>query len=169
MIISTKYPNYFVDEYGNVYSQFIKGKFRLLKQSHSGNGKRYLQVGVTHQDGIRRTTLVHRIMCESWHGDRPPPDDGGRYTVSHLDGDCFNNHRDNLAWEPLRDNHARKIEHGTDDNGWKNSRAKIDRDQLSEIRQRIETGETHHSIAKDYSVARATISKIANGSRYGRV
>lgn len=171
VIIPTKYKWVYVDELGNVYSTARENYgMHKLSQSLGGTGSRYLQVSVVHPDGIRRSTLVHKIVCEAWHGERPDPVNDHPYTVSHLNGNRYDNRRDNLKWELLSDNHYHKFDHGTDDSGWRNSRAKLTKDDLEDIRSRLSSGEeTHEAIAKSYGVGRATISKINNGSRYGNV
>lgn len=103
MIIATKYKWVYVDENGTIYST-AKGEMRPLAPSRGGTGGKYLQVNVIHPDGVRRSTLVHKIMCEAWHGERPEPIDGHKFTVSHINGDRYDNRRDNLTWEPVQSN-----------------------------------------------------------------
>lgn len=81
---------------GTVYLR-IGRKGRVLKQSHimGKNGSWYAVVGLYHGDGSKpTTTLVHRIVCEAFHGQAPE----SKPTVEHDDGNGLNNVCTNLYW-----------------------------------------------------------------------
>lgn len=168
-MIESKYQGYFAGGDGHIYSILtrkgnVSEPYRLA-ESFGSSG--YAQVAVK-VNGKFRTTMVHSLICETYHGERPVVG-GKKYTCSHLNGNNRDNRPENLKWESHSDNHRRKVEHGTDDAGWKNSRAKLSADDLVNIRRRLEMGDKHKDIADDYGVARATISKINNRSRYASV
>lgn len=65
---------------------------------------------VSLHDGPRKEPwLVHRIVCEAFHG--PPPE--GKTFVLHGDGSRDNNHKDNLRWGDAKDNNDDALKHGT--------------------------------------------------------
>jgi hypothetical protein len=150
--------NYYAGYDGNIYSNFGKG-FKKLQPSLQGN-KKYLALSIV-KNGIRKHHRVHRLVCEAFHG---VPEKG--MTCSHLDGNAFNNRPDNLKWETFKINLSRKKDHGTDDTGYKNSRAKITEDELKQIRELLKTGQTHKSIGIMFGVNRVFITKINIGYRY---
>lgn len=163
---------YFAGDDGCIYSfwpmgaakknGWIKEPRRLMANLQS-SGK-YLVVNVKAVDGSYITKRVHRLVCEAWHG----PAAFGQ-TASHVDGDWSNNKPDNLIWETMADNHRRKIQHGTDDCGYRNSRSKINKAQLDEIKVLLRGKDlTHEKIGAMFGVNRVLITKIANGYRYGR-
>ena len=80
--------------------------------------------------------------------------------IRHLDNNPQNNRVDNLKWGTYLENENDKIENGT----WntRNGGAKLTSKQVIEIRELIESGEKHESLAKIYNVSRPTITRIAN-------
>ena len=88
-------------------------------------------------------------------------------TASHLNGIRDDNRLENLKWETMSENHHRKKEHGTDDRGYKNSRALINKEQLEKIWELLKDGKkTHKEIGEMFGVGRAFITKINNKYRY---
>lgn len=167
-----EYPYYFACSDGNIYSKRGRGKtidsynndFKKLKASKSLSGKGYLQVNLPCKDSKSgyRSKIVHRIIAEVFIGEI-----GENLTVSHLDGDKYNNTPINLKIESYSDNHKRKYEHGTMDNGFNNSRALISKEQLLEIRVLLKEGVlTHKEIGKLFGVNRVFITKINTNQRY---
>lgn len=160
---------YFAGDDGFIYSNCSRGnqkinsnKLRKLKQNIQSTGKYYI-VSVKNNDGKRYTQRVHKLVCITYHG--YPLNE--KYTVSHINGDWKNNKPINLKWETYSENHQRKKEHGTDDIGIKNSRAKIDLNTLKEIRRLLtEKKLTHKEIGERFNLSRLFITKIANGHRY---
>lgn len=59
--------------------------------------------------GKASTLLVHRLVCEAFHG--PPPK--GRPQVGHIDGSRDNNSASNLRWVSAKENAQDRIGHGT--------------------------------------------------------
>lgn len=56
------------------------------------------------ETGVRVRYLVHRLVCEAFHG-KPDFDDA---TVDHIDGDRLNNRADNLEWVTRSENSRRQ-------------------------------------------------------------
>ncbi len=158
---------YYAGSDGNIYSDWVKnGKTRnsellhTLKPGIQTTGKYYF---VNIKFGNKRcTSRVHRLICIAFHGN-PPTE---KHTASHLDGNWRNNKPENLRWETMTENHRRKKDHNTDDVGYKNSRAKVNKEQLEEIRKYLAQGLTHQSIADKFNVNRVFITKINTGYRY---
>lgn len=162
------FNGYFASADGDIYSSWSLGKFpvitskiqRKLSPGKYSNG--YFFVNVRKSLGKRFSGSVHRLVCIAFHG-IPKKNE----TASHLDGNLNNNKSKNLKWESLSENHKRKLLHGTDDRGCKNSRAKINEIKLMNIKVLLKKGEmTHKEIGKIYGVNRSLITKINCGQRY---
>lgn len=161
LIIYKEIPNcdlrYFAGDDGNIYKDGKK-----MKKSIQSSGRYYI-IGLKF-DGIYKTMRVHRLICMAFHGFPI----NNKLTVSHKDGNWRNNKPENLEWLTLKDNHAMKKLHGTDDTGIKNSRASIkDIKILRKIRKLLDSKKyTHQKIGEMFNLNRISITKIANGYRY---
>lgn len=157
------FSRYFAGEDGMIYSSHGKGnQLKRLIHNVQTSGKYYVVNLKKDTDTKRKSQRVHRMVCLAFHGE--PISEN--MTASHQDGNWRNNNPENLKWESYSDNLNRKKEHGTDDIGIKNSRAKIDLETLILIRKLLSHGLTHTFIGNKLGLNRAFISKIANGSRY---
>jgi DNA-binding XRE family transcriptional regulator len=121
----------------------------------------YLGVTLARLGSTPICKLAHPLVAAAFHGPRP-----SGMTASHLNGNRQDNRAENLAWETYADNLARRLEHGTDDRGLRNSRTCMSPERLALVRRRLQEGCTHLSIAQEAGVSRTTISRIYNGHRY---
>lgn len=80
---------------------------RVMKPWVNGDG--YSQVGLRGR-GSRKQRLVHRLVCEAFHG--PPPE--GKPLVLHGFGGLSDNTPSNLRWGSNSDNMRDRVVHGTD-------------------------------------------------------
>jgi len=129
------HDGYFAGEYGNIYSYWTLGSTaeinyditpRKLKGRLTNAG--YLGVCIKHNKKEFKSRDVHRLICRVFYGK-------SNLTASHLDGNKLNNKLSNLKYETYSDNHKRKLIHGTHDRGCNNSRSKINKEELKEIRK----------------------------------
>jgi len=135
----------------------IIDKWKPLPKRYNKDG--YIPVCLR-GDGRQRRTHIHRLMAESFIGG--PPYKGA--CVRHLNGNPKDNSISNLSWGTYKDNENDKILHGT----WntRNGGAKITPEQVIEIRNKIKLGMSHDELAKEYSVSRPTINRIANNKTW---
>lgn len=153
--------SYYAGKDGYIYSSDGNSIVRL-RSSVQTSGYYYI-VSIPTYNGKRKSQRVHRLICTAYHGPAP----SSKHTASHIDGNWRNNKPDNLRWESMKQNHARKKEHGTDDSGIRNSRSKITLFTLQRIRKLLESKKlSHREIGEKFELQRGFISKIANGSRY---
>lgn len=123
----------------------------------------YHVVSVLLEDGRRTYRNVHNLVCRAYNGLPPHPE----MQASHLNGNSHDNRNTNLLWETREDNLARRKLHGTDDQGVKNSRAHLTRDNLIEIKALRKLGWTQLAIADKLGVRRTTVNRALSGARYG--
>lgn len=160
------YPGYDAGSDGHIYSRkthsgIANSVQKRLKSGLQGN-KKY-RIVILRQNGKSRTRTIHKLICTAFHGTPRP-----KLTASHIDGNRMNNRPLNLCWETQSANCKRKVKHGTDDSGHKNTRAMFTTRHIRAIRKRCASGETEKDIAKDYGCAQQTISKIKIGEHYAR-
>lgn len=118
-------------------------------------------VSILDWNGRRRTREVAPLICEAFHGPRPPGTE-----VSHINGVVTDNRAENLRWETHKQNLARKKQHGTHDSGFDNSRAVLTPHTKQELIRLRQQGQTMHQIANTLGVSRTTVSRVLNGERY---
>jgi hypothetical protein len=80
---------------------------KVLKPIKIGPAKPYPSVKLC-KDGGERVGKLHRLVAEAFLG-KPPE---GKRLVLHIDGDCTNNHVDNLRWGSQAENVADTARHG---------------------------------------------------------
>lgn len=138
--------NLYVDEAGNV--------FQLLHASLSDAGYHTVKTG---GETIRRHTLV----CETYHGPRPPG-----LETRHLNGDPADDRPNNLAWGTRTENGADMIDHGRSLRGAKNKSVVLTEAQVQDIRRRRKAGESGRDLADEYGVRQSTICDIHKGRHW---
>lgn len=157
-IYGNKYPGYFVDELGSVYST-RSGALRRLSQSvHEG----YLHVRI--RDGghpsHEHKVPVHRLVLSTFAGARPEG-----MECRHLNGNALDNRLENLAWGTHKENMNDEIAQGTAAclrHGEKHNCAKLTNKEVEEIRSLKDSGMTQSEIAKRYGVTQRHVSDILN-------
>jgi hypothetical protein len=112
-------PAYAVSNLGRVRRVFPDGKGRaggIVPQQIGSHG--YPVVRIVPLFGKPKTRLVHRLVCEAFHG--PPPFLGAE--VAHGDGRRSNPRADNLRWASRIENMADCVLHGTKATGARHGR-----------------------------------------------
>jgi len=162
---------YRVSSLGRVYSlekvqTFSKGGKRITKAHFMslipGTGG-YLRVLLS-KNNKKKFRLVHHLVLEAWSGKRPR----GKIAC-HGDGDPANNKRNNLRWDTYQANSADAKRHGTLYNGERHHSARLTAKDVLAIRKRIDVGEAHWHIGKDYGVSSNAVWKIAQNMSWTQV
>jgi hypothetical protein len=101
---------------------------------------------------------VHRRMlamiCEP-----PSPKHEAAHSCGNGKIGCANPRH--LSWKTRTENEAGKLIHGTRQFGEATKVAKLTAEKVIEIRDRVSNGEKHSIVAKDYGIAKNTVSRIA--------
>ena len=122
----------------------------------------YLLVSLR-RDGRTHSILVHRIICETFHGICPD----GKEEVAHNDGVRTNNNSSNLRWATRKENRRDMIAHGTYFQGQQHPLARLTEIDVLCIRRTVDKAPSRYGLfrrlAKLYSVSHYTIEDIVYG------
>lgn len=131
---------------------------RKLTPSLSGNGYWYVHIDA----GM---VSVNILVCETYHGSRPPG-----MQAAHLDGSTANNRADNLQWKTQLDNDADKDLHETRARGEKNGKTRITEGDVRFIRHIYAAGiKNIPQLAAIYRMDKSGIARIISRQRWGHV
>lgn len=154
------FPNYSVDEHGNVRSD-RRGIIRSLTENQFG----YLQVTL-HDSGERTTFRVHRLVALTFI---PNPDN--KPQVNHKDGNKKNNHVSNLEWATSQENIFHAFENGLiepergEDRHWD----KITNEQVHEVCKLLQEGKSGVEVEENTGVHYKTISNIRTKNKWRHI
>jgi hypothetical protein len=153
---------YAISETGGVRRTNGDGRSKGLLKGEVGVGG-YVRVTLS-RNGACRKFLVHRLVCEAWHGPPPSP----QHEAAHEDGDNANNHYGNLAWKTPRENCADRSKHGkwSPPKGEASPSAKITTADVSFIRRRREFGLTQYDLSAKLGISQSQVSRIERGTRW---
>lgn len=147
-------PEYLISSEGRIWS---KRSQRLLRPSTVIGG--YLRTVIG-----GKSLAVHILVCETFHGPRPP----GRQ-AAHLDGDSANPRRDNLTWATPTENAAHKRIHGTAPIGEHHPGAKLSTADVIELRRRWRDGESWRALARAFGVSPRAANDAGTGVTFAHV
>lgn len=137
-------------------AQFWRG--RILRPARRGS---YLSVVLC--AGDRRTFYVHRLVAAAFVG-------GEGEVCRHLDGDCTNNHAENLAWGTSADNMADARRHGTMVIGEDKPAAKLTESTVRLVRTLYAMGDTtQRELGAAFGVSHRTIGEVVRRERWTHV
>jgi hypothetical protein len=156
------FHGYEVTEDGQVFS-YRRGSKTLLRGVLNGSG--YIQVRVVGPKG-RALYLLHRMVAQAFVAN---PE--GKPHVNHIDGDKRNNRAENLEWVTNKENiqHSWRIGLRCGNDGAKNGRAKLNEEQVAEIRELLSQGARQVDVAAQFGVGQAQVSRIARRESWPKV
>lgn len=102
-----------------------------------------------------RSIRVSALICEAWHGPRPP-----EAHAAHSCGNAACWAGEHIRWATPAENEADKALHGTRPLGERHHRAKLRDVDVLTIRERHASGVTATLLASEYNVSIAQISNI---------
>lgn len=153
---------YEVSDWGRVRTIRRRRGREFLMPRQTARG--YFRAHLTDANGKESTQRIHRLVLLAFVG--PCPEG---HECSHLDGCRTNNRLSNLAWETVLQNHARKLEHGTQAKGERIKSSKLTAAQVQDIRARVAARETHASVAKRYGLHVNYIWRLITNQRWRHV
>lgn len=114
--------------------------------------------------GRGRSRRVHQLVAWAFIGPQP----AGHY-VCHDDGDRQNNRDSNLYYGTAKQNQLDRHRHGGRGFGSKHHNARLNDNQIADIRRRLDAGERQRDIAGVFGVTQSAISNIKTGTRWSHV
>jgi hypothetical protein len=152
------FPFYYADTVGNIWSTRAirpNGLPQLHKLTPNSGRRGYLKTILVDENGRRKNMEVHRAVCLAFHGDWP-----GLQT-RHLDGNNRNNAPTNLIWGTGMENQRDRLRHGTDNNGAKSARAKLDTKSVALLRTLYSSKSMRQiDLAAMFNISQSTVSSI---------
>lgn len=142
-------------------SRKYPGRVMKLQQTKFG----HLTVPLR-RNGQVKLALVHRLVCEAFHGPCPPD----KQHCAHRDGDPTNNRTENLRWATVRENSEDTRRHGNLRVGSRSNLARLGEVTVREIRARYdEGGVSAYRLAKEYGTSVGHMSKIVKRENWKHV
>jgi hypothetical protein len=152
---------YEVTDDGRVLSHKF-GRVRELRPTPDTRG--YLSVQL-HDSGRFRTCRIHREVAKAFV-ENPQSKD----YPNHIDGNKTNNHYTNLEWVTKSENTLHAYRLGLmDKSGTKNGRAKLNEEQVVEIRDLLSQGARQVDVAARFGIGQAQVSRIARRESWPKV
>lgn len=134
---------------------------KIMKQGITRFG--YARINLRYPNSRKfKSFLVHRLVAGNFL-----PNPNNYKEVNHIDCNRLNNNLDNLEWCDRSYNQKHSFKYGIHSNkGNKNPNAKLDNNKILHIKELINEGKSHMSIAKIYNVSSSTIDMIANNKTW---
>lgn len=157
-----KHTGYFANDKGEIIST-RRGSPRKLTGYVNGDG--YLTVTITADDGIKRKTLVHRLILLAYKIESAFDEAVGR----HMNGKPLDNRPDNLEWGTQHDNFMDAVKHGTRANGKDLCRKITLPEVVRKVRSDSENGISDEIIADRYAMSQIQVYRIRTKRRWANV
>lgn len=174
------FPDYAVSDLGRVrrVNKDARGHAPRVLKPWIGNHS-YEVVGLT-LDGATHRRLVHRLVCEAFHGPAP----SAEHHVAHGDGTRRNNREDNLRWATRSENMEDSRLHGTmalgprhgrtlcperTPRGERHGHAKLTERDIRSIRAAAKRPGSGRALAAAYGVSPGSICLIRSGKTWKHV
>ncbi len=124
----------------------------------------YRMVLLTSSARVRKTIAVHRLVLLAFVG--PAPDG---HEAGHRNGNRRDNSLANLQWITRAENISDLIKHGKLPRGESHPHAKLNSEQVREIRRLYRDGYTRNRISRIYGVSWTSTDAIVSGKYWRHV
>jgi hypothetical protein len=150
--VLSRFPDYAVDESGNVYSK-KSGEWVKLKPITHPRG--YQHIHIHHGKAI--TCRIHRLVMEAFRG-------FSNLEVNHIDGNKGNNNLSNLEYCTPKENvrHAFTTGLSKGKKGTKNGRAKLNNESVKDLLA-LKGQISQTAASKIFGISQVQVGNIWNG------
>lgn len=140
----------------NQYGEFEVERVVSPRILSASDRQGYKAVVLYSKDGEPKPFLVHRLVITAFI-----PNPQNKPCVNHKDGNPSNNRLSNLEWCTYGENISHAYENNLNSRvGEKHNLSTLKKEDVLDIRERLENGERNMVLADEYDVTRATISDI---------
>ena len=157
-----RYPNYYISECGDIYSNLPKRGVRLRKAHVDPAG--YYKIRLTKKG---ETLRVHREVLKAFTRDPKYISLNNRNIqlelCRHLDGNTKNNALHNLKWGSPRENNQDQLQHNPNLGKMNKGNKQYPNEIIREIKEWGKEGASNQDIRKMYGLSKAHVSYILNG------
>lgn len=137
--------------------QILSDEWRDLKQILDSGG--YKTVGLRPDVGIKnggsKRLRVHILVLEAFIGLRPTG-----MECCHNNGIRLDNRLENLRWGTTKSNAQDTVKHDKSRRGERNAFVKLTKEQVLEIRKRMDEGQTSTRIMQEFKISRSHANAI---------
>ena len=154
------YPGYYAGTDGHIWSRKT-GVWRRLSELITG-GDVYPMVRL--YCGRTYNRRVYRLVARAFLGPRPTG-----LQVRHVNDDKSDNRPSNLRYGTGKQNAADRERNGLQARGEDDGNAKVRTEDVLRMRQRVDAGETRTSVAADYRLSVAQVSRIVSRRHWAHV
>ena len=153
------FKNYKINEFGDII-----GDRGFLKSSKDKDG--YLHVTIKREDGSQFNATVHRCVACTFI-----PNTRNLSMINHINNQRDDNWVGNLEWVSAKENieHAVKQDRMFKPKGSKNNNAKLNEENVLDIKKQLKQGVPIKNICQQYEVAYQTIADIRDGRSWKHV
>ena len=150
--VHPEFPNYWVSSYGRVYSRHYQ-KYMVLSKNYNG----YLRVGIINTNGDKISIFVHKLLLETFVGERPEGMVARHYPIQNP----AHNHLNNLSWSTSVINAQDRLENDT--------MGSHTTTQIKEIKKKLKNGVSPTDIIVEFSMSAPAISNLKNNNTWNGV
>lgn len=93
------FPGYKIMENGDIVST---KRVHPRKIKLNWDGYNYPDIRMIDENGKRQKLKLNQVICRAFHGEKPSP----LHEARNIDGNIYNNHKDNLAWMTRQEYYA---------------------------------------------------------------
>lgn len=151
-----RFPDYRFGGDASIWSR-KRGPWRKLKPTYVPS-KGYLCLLLRDAERRRVNVTVHAVICEAFHGPKPPG-----MECCHFDCNSLNNAPSNLRWDTQEGNLADAIRLGRIPSGESHYLSKITEPDVVEMRRLAASGWTQERIAQRFGMSRSQTGTIIRG------
>ena len=146
----------------NEFGQIKKIDSNLIKSTYKDK-QGYERVGIyfNNKDNSFR---VHNLVMNAFYGEKP----FDKAEINHIDGDKMNNKLENLEWCTAKENCKHAVENGAYPKSEDLHNAKYKETDIINMYWLYKSGYSINDIAVIYNEKNANITRIIDGSRWGR-
>lgn len=150
-----EWPEYKIDAAGNIYRAMKASGATVGNAVRQREGKNGYMIVTLSRQSKRQHLLVHRLVAATFISPIPPGMD-----VCHFDGDKTNNTLENLRIDTRKANVADNVRLGKHNRGERCGSNKYSEKAISELRQRMSSGETVSELSKLTGIPKPTLYAI---------